>query len=130
MNPIDDIYKPYDFSSTSCIVIPLTVLHSGYLKIEESIPSHVEVLKDIFITTTLNGGSKYAGIVSLNFNGGALSIQLPVYKSYKLLDSTKPRHINKALKPNSLLQGYYLDISNTSLFPYKVSIYLHYTPVL
>lgn len=131
MNPIEDIYKPFDYSASRCYVVVLTITQKGYMKLEHKLPSYVKQLVGVFITTTLNGGIIYAGLASLNFNGDAFkSIHLPVYKSFKMLDgSTRPMPLNESIKPNSFLQGYYLDMSKTNLFPYTVSIYLHYTPV-
>lgn len=129
MNPIDNIYKPNDFSATRCYVIRLSVNINGYMKIEQKLPVYVQKLKGVFISVScLNSPMKAAGFIALNFNGyGLKNIQTPVIRTNLLLNCSRQVSFNEQIKPNSLLQGYYFDgTKGAGGYPYTLSIYLHY----
>ena len=134
MKTIEQIYEPYNFSSTRCFVIKLDVGTNGFLKIEYKIPSYVRKLKGIFVT--VRGASQYkslqseAGFISLNFNGQALKcFQSAVPQSLYLYDCSKPIPFDEDIKPNSFMQGYYQNnaLNPPSKIGLTVSIYLHFS---
>lgn len=129
MKTIEDIYKPYNFSKTRCYVIVLKVTKNGFLKIEHKLPSYIKELKGVFVSTDCTTNvSHLDGLISLNFNGQSFkSFQAFVYKVVQFRDCSHPQIFNEILLPNSFLQGFYYDLTNTKNFPYTIRIYLHYT---
>jgi hypothetical protein len=131
MNIIDKIYAPYNFTTSPFIVIPISVEAKGYLKIEYKIPNFLQKLKGIYVSVTVGlTPSKIAGLISLNFNSQSLkAFQRAVPKTYLINDCSKPYELNETIDANSLMQGYYFDTSQSSKYPYLLSIYLHYEPI-
>lgn len=128
MKTIDDIYTPYDFTKNRCYVFVLTIEKKGFLKIEHKLPSFIQQLKGIFVSSNcVTGIGQIAGLISMNFNGQAFkSFQFPVYKTNHLEDCSHPNEFNDTLLPNSFIQGFYYDLTETKVFPYEVHVYVHY----
>lgn len=128
MKTIEDIYKPYNFSETRCYVIVLKVTKDGFLKIEHKLPSYIKELKGIFVSTDcISNATHLDGLISLNFNGQSFkSFQSFVYKVVQFRDCSHPKTFDEIILPNSFLQGFYYDLTNTKDFPYTLSIYIHY----
>lgn len=128
MKTIEDIFKPYNFSETRCYVIALQVEKNGFLKIEHKIPSYVKELKGIFVSTNCTTNPTHLdGLISLNFNGQSFkSYQSFIYKINHLDDCSHPQPFDDTLLPNSFMQGFYYDLTQTKTYPYTLSIYLHY----
>ncbi|MGZ3999403.1 MAG: hypothetical protein ACXVPQ_12175 [Bacteroidia bacterium] len=132
MAAIDDIYKPYDYSSLRFFVIALNVKGPGLTKIDEKIPGYVQKLKGVFVSVGCStSAGKITGYVTMNFNGSAIKVlQLPITRTNLLKDCSRSLPLNETIRPNSLLQGYYYDATNGSAgYPYSVSIYLDYEPI-
>jgi hypothetical protein len=134
MKTIEQVYKPYNFSSTRCYVFTLVVSDKGFVKIEHKLPNYIRHLKGIYISSSgisaNDGASKIAGHISLNFNGQSLkcfqhSFNHTIYKD----DCSHPIEFKELILPNSFVQGYFFDNKLAQLFkrPFKLSIYLHYT---
>lgn len=130
MKTIKDIYTPFNFSTTRCYIIRLSVAQNGYMKIEHKLPSYIQHIKAILITSTARADKNVLGFASLNFNGQAFkSIELAVPNMKAVFDCPPPLPLDEAIEANSYVQGYYFDSSKIKAFPYIISIYLHYTPV-
>lgn len=128
MNPIDDIYKPYNFSSTRCYVFELLVEKQGFLKIEHNLPTYIKQMKGVFVSTNcIDSINHLSGIISMNFNGQAFkSFQSVVYKNNHLDDCSHPNTFDETILPNSFIQGFYYDLTSTNNYPYSVKVYIHY----
>ncbi len=131
MKTIQDIYAPYNFSATRCYVIAIPVNINGYLKIDEKLPGFIKNIKGIFVSVSCPlSQTKFAGFLTLNFNGQALkSFQSAIIRTALLKDCSHPTRFDETIIPNSRMQGYYYDTINTVFgYPYTLSIYLHYIP--
>lgn len=128
---IENIFIPYNFSATRCYVISQPVNINGYLKLEHKMPGFIKNINGIFISISCpTSQTKIAGFITLNFNGQALkSFQSSVIRTGLLKDCSHPTRFDETLIPNSLMQGFYYDVTNSiMIFPYELSIYIHYTP--
>lgn len=123
---INKIYKPFNFSDLGVYVLKIKITHTGATKIEDTLPSHIRVLKGIYFTSNPNSTEKVTGYITLNFNEGILkNVQLPVMNSNVITHHSHPIPINETVKSNSIMQGYFY-ANNAIKIPYTVSVYLHY----
>lgn len=129
MNSFDKIYEPYNFSETRCYTIQLEVTKEGFMKIEHKLPSFIKELRGVFVSTTcVDSQGHLSGLLSMNFNGQAFkSFQCFVYKNNHLEDCSHPFPFKDTIMPNSFLQGFYYDFTNSLNLPYKLTVYIHYT---
>lgn len=127
MTEFENIFAPYHFSETRCIVFPLEIKKKGLLKIEFKLPIYVSLLKDIYISSSATGKNPVSGYITLNFNGHDINcMQYAVIKSVAVDDYSKGFPVNELIQPNSFMQGFYYDAGSTKKYPYTIKIYLHY----
>jgi hypothetical protein len=128
MKLIEEKYLPYHLTENPCVIFSMTIDGAGTFKIEQKIPGHIKRVSGVFVSVTArNNTSKMIGIISLAFNGDGLRAkQFVVPKTTELIDTWHPVPLKEDIMPNSLLQGYYLDTSASSVYPYSLKIYLHY----
>lgn len=129
MKTFEQIYEPYNFSATRCHVFTFNIEKKGFKKIEYNLPIHVKDMKGVFVSTDCTiGVTPLVGLISLNFNGQAFkSFQAFVYENNSLTDNSHPFEFNETILPNSFIQGFFYDLSKSKFYPYKVTVYLHYT---
>lgn len=123
----DSKYKPYNFSSTKCYVITLTINRSGVTKIEEKLPPDIKQVKGIFITARIKTKAEKIGQITLSFNEGIINpYQYAVLNTDYLGDTSHPLPLDETIKSNSLMQGYYKCDAIEFELPFTIKIYLHY----
>lgn len=129
MRKKENIFKPFNFSSTRCFVATIDVKSIGYLKIEYKMPVYVRKIKAIYVSTSCTSNQPVVGFLTLNFNGQALKIfQCALYDKSKVNDYSLPMPFEVELSANSFMQGYYFDKEPNKPRPYQLKIYFHYTP--
>lgn len=135
MKTIEEIYEPYNFSTTRCYVFTLDIGAKDFIKIEHKIPAYVKNLTGIFVSVSgmaINEGTPVVkGFISLNFNGQSLKcFQASIPQTYFLNDCSNPILFEEKIEPNSFVQGYYYGYPfNFSIkVQHQISIYLHYKP--
>ncbi len=127
-------YKPFNFSTTRCVVIQLLVSNYRTLKIDQKLPLQMDRLKGIYVTTNiLRSREKVVGLLSLSFNDGALKcLQMPVFNfnagKIITIPDTAPLAFDEGIKNNSRVQGYYMEKAPVNI-SYTVTIYLHYSTI-
>src|SRR5579872_4979144 len=125
---IKERYKPYNFSSTKCHVITLTVQTGGIGNIEEKLPLHIACIKGIYVSVNISPVQLAKGLIFLTLNEGInKNCQLPIINTKRFGDCSHPLPLNEAIGTNAVLYGYYLTISAGSKpVSGTITIYLHY----
>lgn len=91
MKPINDRYKPYDFSSSKCHVVELIISNTGVTRIEAKLPSYIGLLTGIYISCKTDRIEKVTGYINLFFNEGAQkTLKLSVLNTKAIKHSSHP----------------------------------------
>lgn len=123
---IKELYKPYNFSESSCYVVSYDVNFDQILKIEDKLPLQIENLTGIYITCNAPSKENVIGYITVMFNEGILkTVQLPILNSNNIKHHSHPIPLNETIKSNSIMQGYLYFRVRTKR-PFTVKIYLHY----
>ena len=102
--------------------------------ISYNLPGNVDQVKSILITANEDGpaSANYGlGMLSLWFdNKGKHVISTQVSSAPMSLINRRiaPLQINEPVKPNSMIQGYYIDNGLAPVYPYNIKIYLNCKP--
>jgi hypothetical protein len=133
MKTIEELYKPFNLSTTRCYVAVFTVNEpGGFLTIDHKLPSYVQNLKGIYVSVDdiVNPATLVEGFISLNFNGQSLKIfQHSITSTYYSENTSRPFPFDEQLVPNSYMQGFYQDFYSEKTLPYQLRVYLHYEPL-
>lgn len=131
MKNIADRYRPYNFSSSRCHVIELIISEYYVTRIEVKLPVYIKTVTGVYVTCKVETNKKEAGQINIFFNEGSdKAVSLPVLNTNAIKHNSHPVPLNVEVKPNSTIQGFYLnhleDVKDAGFGLYKLKIYLHY----